>query len=147
MEAPRLDRAYEKKPVKEVTIHLEKCSLHILSYVNHFRSTVVLHPFYSPSWSNTLTAESTVCTSLSSGTGPSAINLYLSSCSLSEAGKITGARMFQLFCLKEKSWTRHTRIVQILYFLQTTLWKELFGSTADSLERSTDHDNECILPY
>lgn len=31
----------------------------------------------------------------------------------------------------------------MLYFLQTTVWKELFGTTADSLEKSTDHENEC----
>ena len=34
-------------------------------------------------------------------------------------------------------------MLQMLYLINTNVWKGLFGKAADSLEKSNDHDDEC----
>ena len=45
--------------------------------------------------------------------------------------------MLELLVHREKSGKRENRILGILSFLHTNVWKNLFGKTADSLERGT----------
>lgn len=45
--------------------------------------------------------------------------------------------------MKEKAGRRETRILGMLYYVNTTVWKYLFGKPADSLEKSTDNPDEC----
>jgi trafficking protein particle complex subunit 5 len=40
---------------------------------------------------------------------------------------------------------RETRLLPVLLWLHTQLWKALFGKPADSLERSTEKEDECEL--
>lgn len=40
---------------------------------------------------------------------------------------------------------RETRLLPVLLWLHTQLWKALFGKQADSLERSTEKSDECSL--
>lgn len=62
---------------------------------------------------------------------------------LSSLGRHVGLRFFQLYWLRERSYKIEQRIVPMLHFLQTVIWKEMTGKPADSLEKSTDRDNEC----
>ena len=40
---------------------------------------------------------------------------------------------------------RETRLMSILHFVSSSVWKSLFGKSADSLERSIDHDDEFMI--
>jgi hypothetical protein len=46
---------------------------------------------------------------------------------------------------REKNIRRETRILGVLYFINTTVWRTLFGKAADSLEKSTEHDDEYMI--
>jgi hypothetical protein len=51
--------------------------------------------------------------------------------------------MAELVFWREKSGKREVKLLQILMFIHSTVWKSVFGKVADSLERSTDNDDEC----
>ena len=78
-----------------------------------------------------------------------------------------GFRMIDLLCLREKNPKRETRVVNMLWFIQKTLWKvlslppslsfshsflfsydfnlqTLFGKEADRLEQATASESICI---
>ena len=40
---------------------------------------------------------------------------------------------------------RETRLMSILHFVSSSVWKSLFGKAADSLERSIDHVDEYMI--
>lgn len=40
---------------------------------------------------------------------------------------------------------RETRLMNILHFISSNVWKSLFGKAADSLERSIDHADEFMI--
>lgn len=61
----------------------------------------------------------------------------LLTCRLADVGFDVGVRMLELLVHREKSGKRENRILGILSFLHTNVWKNLFGKTADSLERGT----------
>jgi hypothetical protein len=46
---------------------------------------------------------------------------------------------------REKNIRRETRVINVLYFIHTTVWKALFGRPADSLERSTENVDEYMI--
>ena len=58
-------------------------------------------------------------------------------CRLADVGFDVGVRMLELLVHREKAGKRENRILGILSFLHTNVWKSLFGKTADSLERGT----------
>lgn len=50
-----------------------------------------------------------------------------------------GRRVLELACLREKSSRRETRLLGILQFVQSTVWKMLFGQPADGgIEKAVD---------
>ncbi|XP_028401143.1 trafficking protein particle complex subunit 5-like [Dendronephthya gigantea] len=59
---------------------------------------------------------------------------------LSDLGKSIGSRMLDVLVLREKGYKRETRIINVLLFIKTTVWKSLFGKEADKLEQSNDDD-------
>ncbi|CAB4012322.1 trafficking particle complex subunit 5-like [Paramuricea clavata] len=59
---------------------------------------------------------------------------------LSDMGKSIGSRMLDVLVLREKGYKRETRIINVLLFIKTTVWKSLFGKEADKLEQSNDDD-------
>jgi len=61
-------------------------------------------------------------------------------------GYRVGQRLLELIVWREKNSRRETRILGILQFIHTVVWKTLFGKPADSLEKSTEHDDECTIP-
>ena len=64
---------------------------------------------------------------------------------LEDAGVGIGRRVLELGCLREKSSKRETRMIGILNFIQTVVWKMLFGNAADSLEKSVDQEDEFMI--
>lgn len=66
---------------------------------------------------------------------------------LAEVGYQVGVRMLELQSFREKKAKRELEIVGILGFISVNVWRALFGERADSLERSTEHDEECIAPF
>lgn len=64
---------------------------------------------------------------------------------LADVGYDVGVRMLELLVYREKAGKREVRILGILSFLHTNVWKSLFGKTADSLERGTSADDEYMI--
>ncbi len=62
-------------------------------------------------------------------------------------GYQVGQKTLELINLREgKTAKRPLRIIEVLQFVHTTIWKTLFGKTADALEKSQDNENECKYP-
>jgi hypothetical protein len=51
----------------------------------------------------------------------------------------------ELVNYREKNTKRETKILYILQFINSTVWKALFGKSADSLEKSTDSQDEYMI--
>ncbi|CAK9231652.1 unnamed protein product [Sphagnum troendelagicum] len=64
---------------------------------------------------------------------------------LEDAGYAVGIRMLELLCHREKGNRRETRLLNILSFVHSTVWKSLFGKVADSLEKGTEHEDEYMI--
>ena len=60
-------------------------------------------------------------------------------------GYRVGQRVLELIVWREKNSRRETRILGILQFIHTIVWKTLFGKPADSLEKSRENEDECPL--
>lgn len=46
---------------------------------------------------------------------------------------------------REKPSKRENRLLNLLIFINSKLWRMVFGKTADSLEKSSDHDDEYMI--
>jgi len=64
---------------------------------------------------------------------------------LSDMGVSIGPRVLELLVVREKNSKRETKLLGILSFIHTTVWKSLFGKQADSLEKSTEADDEYMI--
>ncbi|MCJ1259866.1 TRAPP subunit trs31 [Lignoscripta atroalba] len=66
---------------------------------------------------------------------------------LNEQGYPLGLRLLPLLLYREPPRTalRPTRILPLLQFITTTLWKHLFGRPADTLERSSTTEDEYMV--
>eukprot|EP00163_Fabomonas_tropica_P024174 TRINITY_DN417_c1_g1_i2.p1 TRINITY_DN417_c1_g1~~TRINITY_DN417_c1_g1_i2.p1 ORF type:complete len:187 (+),score=16.86 TRINITY_DN417_c1_g1_i2:277-837(+) len=64
---------------------------------------------------------------------------------LEDAGHPIGMRVLELVCYRDKNSRRETKILNILGFISNTVWKTLFGKAADSLEKSTENDDEYMI--
>jgi hypothetical protein len=64
---------------------------------------------------------------------------------LEDAGVGIGLRVLELGCLREKSSKRETRMLGILNFITSVVWKMLFGNAADSLEKSVEQEDEFMI--
>lgn len=60
---------------------------------------------------------------------------------LSDSGRHIGCRMVDLIVNRDKNFRRETRVVNILVFIKTVLWRSLFNKDADKLEKATDDDS------
>lgn len=70
----------------------------------------------------------------------SALERRLESC-----GYGVGLRVLELLAFRSKEYKRETKLMGILQFVSTQVWKSLFGKAADSLERSIDHADEFMI--
>jgi hypothetical protein len=69
---------------------------------------------------------------------------------LDQAGYDVGARFLELCMAREKPGKRETKLVAMLQYVSTNMWKTLFGRKADGLEKSKEHEHTCgcrgVLP-
>jgi len=56
---------------------------------------------------------------------------------LADVGFDVGVRLLELLIYREKASKREIKVLGILSFLHTNVWKCLFGKIADSLEKGT----------
>lgn len=59
---------------------------------------------------------------------------------LSELGYHVGIRMLDLIFIREKGLRRETKLLNILLFIKSNVWKALFGKEADKLEHANDEE-------
>ncbi|XP_059475375.1 trafficking protein particle complex subunit 5 [Neocloeon triangulifer] len=59
---------------------------------------------------------------------------------LHEMGVDVGSRVVDLYFVRDKSCKRETKLLNILLFIKTTVWKNLFGKEADKLEHANDDE-------
>lgn len=59
---------------------------------------------------------------------------------LHDLGKDVGVRLIDLYFVRERNSKRETKLINILLFIKTTLWKTLFGKEADKLEHANDDE-------
>eukprot|EP01103_Thecamoeba_quadrilineata_P008613 TRINITY_DN1834_c0_g1_i2.p2 TRINITY_DN1834_c0_g1~~TRINITY_DN1834_c0_g1_i2.p2 ORF type:complete len:192 (-),score=41.40 TRINITY_DN1834_c0_g1_i2:1065-1640(-) len=64
---------------------------------------------------------------------------------LSLVGYSVGQKLLELIIFRERYWKREIKLVGILSFIHSTVWKVLFSKQADSLERSTDKEDEYMI--
>jgi len=64
---------------------------------------------------------------------------------LSSSGYGVGFKVLELLAYRTRETKRETRIMSILQFVSSSVWKSLFGKAADSLERSIDHADEYMI--
>ena len=64
---------------------------------------------------------------------------------LEATGFTVGLRILELLAYRSREFKRETKLMSILQFVSTTVWKSLFGKPADSLERSIDHSDEFMI--
>ncbi|CAM9435278.1 unnamed protein product [Heterosigma akashiwo] len=64
---------------------------------------------------------------------------------LEEVGYRVGLRVLELLGHRERAQRRRVRLLPTLQFVSTNVWKYLFGKQADSLERSTENEDEYMI--
>ncbi|CAN0008822.1 unnamed protein product [Discosporangium mesarthrocarpum] len=64
---------------------------------------------------------------------------------LEEAGYGMGLRVLELLTFRERQQKRKIRLLPVLQWVSSNVWKALFGKTADSLERSTENEDEYMI--
>ncbi|KAJ1554305.1 TRAPP subunit trs31 [Nowakowskiella sp. JEL0078] len=64
---------------------------------------------------------------------------------LSEFGYRVGFRALELNWWRERPGKRENKVLQILYFIHSNMWKSLFGKQADSLEKSAENEDEYMI--
>ncbi|KAK9321272.1 NO signaling/Golgi transport ligand-binding domain-containing protein [Lipomyces orientalis] len=65
---------------------------------------------------------------------------------LSDYGYHVGQRVLELTVIREiKNAKRETRVLGLLQFINTGIWKSVFGKPADALEKSKDQEDEYMI--
>eukprot|EP01047_Picozoa_sp_COSAG01_P026109 COSAG01_NODE_1672_length_9554_cov_4.065785_9_plen_205_part_00 len=64
---------------------------------------------------------------------------------LERIGHRVGSRTLELSIWRDRPGRRETRLLNMLTFIQTVVWKQLFGAPADDIQKSVENDNEYYL--
>ncbi|TPX72696.1 hypothetical protein SpCBS45565_g00269 [Spizellomyces sp. 'palustris'] len=64
---------------------------------------------------------------------------------LSDFGYRVGIRFLELIVFRERTGRRDTRLLNVLSFIHSTIWKTLFGKVADALEKGTENEDEYMI--
>lgn len=64
---------------------------------------------------------------------------------LEDIGFRVGLRLLEMLCFREKSSKRDVRLLDVLKFVHSTLWKYLFGRQARDLEQSNTVRSPAII--
>ncbi|XP_073990918.1 trafficking protein particle complex subunit 31 [Rhodnius prolixus] len=59
---------------------------------------------------------------------------------LCEMGQEVGIKLIDLYYMREKNGKREIKLLNMLLFIRSTLWKGLFGKEADKLEHANDDE-------
>lgn len=59
---------------------------------------------------------------------------------LSEMGHDVGTKLIDLLVVRERNCKREVKLLNILLFIKSTLWKSLFGHEADKVELANDDE-------
>ncbi|XP_041475355.1 trafficking protein particle complex subunit 5-like [Lytechinus variegatus] len=59
---------------------------------------------------------------------------------LSDMGQHVGVRILDLLFIRERGLKRETKLLNILLFIKSNVWKVLFGKEADKLEHANDDE-------
>lgn len=62
-----------------------------------------------------------------------------------DLGYDVGYRMLDLSAVREKKQTRETRVEPMLHYINSVVWKTLFGKVADSLQKSSQASNQYFI--
>jgi len=63
---------------------------------------------------------------------------------LEATGYGVGLRVLELLAFRSREYKRETKLMNLLQFVSTVVWKALFGKAADSLERSSTYDSRTV---
>lgn len=64
---------------------------------------------------------------------------------LDEVGYGVGLRLLEVLCYRERGQRRETRLLDMLKFIHSTLWRYLFGRQARDLEQSNSAEDEYMI--
>lgn len=64
---------------------------------------------------------------------------------LDEVGYGVGVRLLEVLCYRERSQRRETRLLDMLKFVHSTLWRYMFGRQARDLEQSNSAEDEYMI--
>eukprot|EP00536_Pseudo-nitzschia_multiseries_P018421 jgi/Psemu1/248732/estExt_Genewise1.C_25040001 len=64
---------------------------------------------------------------------------------LESSGYGVGLKMLELISYRNREYKRETRLMNILHFVSTQVWRALFGKPADSLEKSVENADEFMI--
>jgi len=64
---------------------------------------------------------------------------------LESSGYEIGLKILELISYRNREHKREIRLMDILHFVSTQVWKALFGKPADSLERSVENADEFMI--
>ncbi len=65
---------------------------------------------------------------------------------LEDIGVGVGLRLLEILCFREKNSKRDIRLLDVLKFVHTSLWKYLFGRQAKDLEQSNTVGEQHAIP-
>lgn len=54
-------------------------------------------------------------------------------------------KILELIAFRNRDYRRETRLMNMLQFVSTQVWRALFGKAADSLEKSIDNEGEFMI--
>nr|XP_054765334.1 trafficking protein particle complex subunit 5-like [Lytechinus pictus] len=64
---------------------------------------------------------------------------------LSDMGQHVGVRILDLLFIRERGLKRETKLLNILLFIKSNVWKVLFGKEADKLEHANDDERTYLV--
>uniref|UniRef100_A0A7S1SV93 Trafficking protein particle complex subunit n=1 Tax=Tetraselmis chuii TaxID=63592 RepID=A0A7S1SV93_9CHLO len=64
---------------------------------------------------------------------------------LEEAGHGIGVRLLEVLCFRDRQCRREIRLLDLLKFIHTNVWRCCFNKPADSLEQGNDADDEFMI--
>eukprot|EP00794_Sanderia_malayensis_P007759 gene7759-8603_t len=64
---------------------------------------------------------------------------------LADLGQHVGRRIADIHVLREKGFKREVKLIRMLMFLTSNIWKSIFGKEADKLEHANDDEATCSL--
>ncbi|KAI9218466.1 transport protein particle subunit trs31 [Blastocladiella britannica] len=64
---------------------------------------------------------------------------------LNLVGYRVGQRYLELLVFRDRGSKRDTRLLNVLLFINTNVWKQVFGKPADVLEKSSENEDEYMI--